>query len=498
MRPVPILAGYVFPQLAKGRHACYIDDIRISSFSRSRRQPWCTEACGGCAAFDMADRNGGEKMSQFMSASDQKRLEEGKSKLLSAYIKMKDMNDYACRVSEIIGGLPVMLISAAFKLIGGSSVDGVDDEFWINNFRSGYSPFENTKYIMENLMGEIRSKRPREVYFVRAQPFKYARMIVNLMHNGQFYGHMSALCVRPCDDAVAQELFRLAADLVIKLIVVDANPIVIPDDITAEVLADLIGGGLNDREMLSARRKAASLENARVFQIINIETQVSSNRSLQAELKNRFAHAMPGSTIFIYREQLLIFLSGEHAGLLNGEMLDRLRTLLTEIEGSAAVSDEFSDLFTIRQHYEKNRRLSTLKQIVKGDTISFYDRYKQLDMTTLAVAASDAGELSAFARSAILEMRRYDRENGTEYVRTLWCYFRAHESLRLAAEMLFIHRNTIVYRLDRMKKLFGIELNSYGDNAQYYYSCCICMLCDALSDGNRRNLDKPPDGFDLV
>lgn len=49
----------------------------------------------------------------------------------------------------------------------------------------------------------------------------------------------------------------------------------------------------------------------------------------------------------------------------------------------------------------------------------------------------------------------HDRENGTEYVRTVLSYARNHQSVETTAKELFVHRNTVHYRLRAITKLIS-------------------------------------------
>src|SRR3954453_19675528 len=56
----------------------------------------------------------------------------------------------------------------------------------------------------------------------------------------------------------------------------------------------------------------------------------------------------------------------------------------------------------------------------------------------------------------------YDRERRSDLVRTLRVYFASGANAREAAERLFLHRNSMLYRLARVKKLTGLDLRDHG------------------------------------
>jgi DNA-binding PucR family transcriptional regulator len=55
-----------------------------------------------------------------------------------------------------------------------------------------------------------------------------------------------------------------------------------------------------------------------------------------------------------------------------------------------------------------------------------------------------------------------DRERGSDLVRTLRVYFAAGQNASAAADRLFLHRNSMLYRLERIARLTGLDLKDPG------------------------------------
>jgi DNA-binding PucR family transcriptional regulator len=60
---------------------------------------------------------------------------------------------------------------------------------------------------------------------------------------------------------------------------------------------------------------------------------------------------------------------------------------------------------------------------------------------------------------AVDTLSRYDRENGSELLKTLFIYLQQSMNQIHAADALFIHRNTLKYRLARIEELTHIDLD---------------------------------------
>jgi purine catabolism regulator len=67
-------------------------------------------------------------------------------------------------------------------------------------------------------------------------------------------------------------------------------------------------------------------------------------------------------------------------------------------------------------------------------------------------------ELQAFKQEILGPLFAY--EGGGELLRTLEAYFECNGNLSQAAEMLFIHRNTLIYRMERIAEISGLDLDN--------------------------------------
>ena len=68
-----------------------------------------------------------------------------------------------------------------------------------------------------------------------------------------------------------------------------------------------------------------------------------------------------------------------------------------------------------------------------------------------------SADLSAFRR-LVLPLVAYDRERGSDLIKTLSVYFDAGSNASEAADRLFLHRNSLLYRLERIRELTGLDL----------------------------------------
>jgi purine catabolism regulator len=69
-------------------------------------------------------------------------------------------------------------------------------------------------------------------------------------------------------------------------------------------------------------------------------------------------------------------------------------------------------------------------------------------------------QLSTYIQDNLKVLLDYDQENNTELVHTLCSYFEHGGNVKQIAQALYVHYNTVVYRLDRIEKLLKISLSN--------------------------------------
>jgi purine catabolism regulator len=79
------------------------------------------------------------------------------------------------------------------------------------------------------------------------------------------------------------------------------------------------------------------------------------------------------------------------------------------------------------------------------------------DPARLLDELSRSPDLAAF-RELVRPLAEYDRERCSDLTRTLSVYFETGSNASEAADRLFLHRNSLLYRLERIRSLTGLDL----------------------------------------
>ena len=111
----------------------------------------------------------------------------------------------------------------------------------------------------------------------------------------------------------------------------------------------------------------------------------------------------------------------------------------------------------VRQsHHEARQALMLGKRVRGSGQVTLFD---QLGVYRLIFAAEHLPEMQGFLEETLGSLVAYDTQHGAELVRTLEAFFQANCSPKETAQLLQVHRNTVLYRLDRIGAIMQVDLN---------------------------------------
>ncbi|MDR9853252.1 PucR family transcriptional regulator ligand-binding domain-containing protein [Paenibacillus sp. VCA1] len=102
--------------------------------------------------------------------------------------------------------------------------------------------------------------------------------------------------------------------------------------------------------------------------------------------------------------------------------------------------------------------------------------YAEVEMLQMLLNSSDSAWLGRFVDERIGKLAEHDQANGTNYVSTLYHYLATGGSLNETSNRMFIHRNSVNYRIDRIKSMTGLDLNSAQSRFELYLCSAYQLL----------------------
>lgn len=130
---------------------------------------------------------------------------------------------------------------------------------------------------------------------------------------------------------------------------------------------------------------------------------------------------------------------------------------------SAGISKPATGLSNLRDAYrEAKDAVGIAFELNDHDSTTFYGDLK-LYQLLLALKEQNLENLQRFCLDALAPLIEHDKRKQSDLVRTLSGFFAANGNLAKAAQELDVHRNTLVYRLERIAELTELDLDD-SDN----------------------------------
>ena len=85
-------------------------------------------------------------------------------------------------------------------------------------------------------------------------------------------------------------------------------------------------------------------------------------------------------------------------------------------------------------------------------------KYGDLGIFRLFFEINDYTEMKKLFNENLLKLKEYDKKNSSNLLQTLTIYLRENRNLGKTAEILYIHRNTIKYRVKRIEEILDCDL----------------------------------------
>lgn len=165
-------------------------------------------------------------------------------------------------------------------------------------------------------------------------------------------------------------------------------------------------------------------------------------------------------TLFIQTENKI---SAERYGKYVLDLILKHRNLYYKYIGmTIGIGSTGEGISGIENGYDQAKYAIKIGQVVNKSQDYYF--YKNIEIYSLFYKNS-FDTLSSFTTSTLGKV-----VNDIELIDTLSMYFECNENIMITSEKLFIHKNTLKYRLDRIKKITELDIKKIDDKVKLYFA----------------------------
>jgi len=350
----------------------------------------------------------------------------------------------------------------------------VTDQYTDKDVYEGWDLFKNamamTKESYNKISGSVkavdRSRIWADVDFKDRPGYKVRTPVrVNIHHKGELWGHFVLYRYEDVVSPTVYQVAKFVAGIYAELVAAMKHKTG-TSFLEIAWIADALRGVQLSAAQTSALKTFLYLEDG----VRTVMYLLIPRTDTYDDTKEWFAdyfQTFPNFRAFVLGDNIVIIESQPAGNPLIG--VDRIRALLVRSKYRCGVSLPFSDIEMLEDACKQARYAVTLSR-GEGEICYFRD----VAFCALTQELKRMPQWRAWIIPELTELMGSDE--GGEYFRTLTEFLENNGNLSEAAKKLYIHRNSLIYRIKKLEDLLGMSLDD--TMAREYLTLCCHMLRD--------------------
>ncbi|KQU22144.1 hypothetical protein ASG65_20715 [Bacillus sp. Leaf13] len=194
--------------------------------------------------------------------------------------------------------------------------------------------------------------------------------------------------------------------------------------------------------------------------------ELTDTVSLFANALNHFSHVFTNQLKII----VLIGSNGKGKDLLSDSATDLTNTVLSQFNGQkvfSGIGNEYSSILQLRKSYlEALEVINAAKFIGKPEQLPF--QYSRLGIFRYLEMISNHHGKTNYINMDLQILQKKDQESQTKLLQTMEIFLLNNCRIKPTAEQLYIHTNTLKYRMNQIADLTSIDFDDFHSRIQLY------------------------------
>jgi sugar diacid utilization regulator len=393
-------------------------------------------------------------------------LQQAKVQLFDAYIRDASLQELIDLAGSLMGN-PIVVVDGGYRILAHTARDEIDDAFWQKYISQGFCTYEYIALV--NTLDSVKEGRKyAAAYRVYCQLSNNYKLVCRLFGGKTPLGDIilfeSCRNFTPEDYILLEDIARMISQKLGSSKSYHSAREVIGEDF----LYDLLEERCSSMQEMEARAKHAGISRMSaphllVFDLSQYRPDIDSER-----LKRQLQHNWDLTPSLMYNSDSVVAVCDDA----------RLRPLFSEIDFFCrthglylGVSRKIKTPLKLRIHFQDARRVIEAGRLAYPDRHSW--RYHEVAFF-LELPALDREE--AHERFCYPEMERlmvYDRKLRTDLYHTFYTYMLLGRSVQKTAAELYIHRNTVRYRINQIAQVANIDFEDINHLEELFLACRI-------------------------
>lgn len=405
--------------------------------------------------------------------------EHSVQELLELFLETNDLGRLIEKAAQVLNN-PLLICDTSYHFLGRSDVKAVRDKSWLAGVKRGGWSYELVSLINRlDLDYTGKEYKPQILDSINADSSS-RRMIGTLCADGIHLGYYFLLEENGSFAQIPEQVYRQVSLVLAKAVSVSRSARMPGSNRSDEsVILDLLQNGFDSRSIFLERAGKSDIARLGSYLVFCLLPESSREEMVGLrDLRSIIGQCLPLSWQVEFQSSVVILANFSSRSRLGPDALDALDRVMVGQKLRAGFSDYFSDPYELKRYFEQARAAAHLGRTFEDSRrVVPYEDYK---IYNLFHSVPDEDLFTQYSTEIVRRIREYDRKSATQYLETIYYYLGSGCSVHKAAEKLYVHRNTVAYRVARAKELFGIDFEDAQKNHMNYMSCLLRRYCDCI------------------
>jgi purine catabolism regulator len=188
------------------------------------------------------------------------------------------------------------------------------------------------------------------------------------------------------------------------------------------------------------------------------------------------------SRVFRYDGKIVAFFtpSGNHSGrnlvqkakILGDNIVQGLAGIHPNIDVFIGIGRPYTEPRKIQQSYQEARTVVSIRPFLE-ESMGRVVTFSEIGIYRFLSVINNPDELDNFQQDIIGKLVEYDQRHGTNLFTTLETYFCCNENQADTARRLFVHVNSLNYRLQRIEEILEVDLHNAETRVLLYLAIVL-------------------------
>lgn len=302
-------------------------------------------------------------------------------------------------------------------------------------------------------------------------------LISKSYYAGNYMGHIAI----PESDIPLEELnyeiIKLISDAcAISFILMDNKP-VFNNCLETEtaVFEELLYGKYKTLSDFNSDSKCFSFKDYNKFSTICFIVEEKRHKMIQKEILNAIKNIKCGFWATSYNDNVAAMIGWNTNKLNIKEIINKIEKICIDNDIIIGIGDPFTHIMQTRQNYTNAERATIYGHNDDSKRkLFYYDDYKfNVFISDMNLYINNSLDYLSFK---VMDILKHDQKYNTEYATTLKIFLSTSLSPQATADILYIHKNTVIYRINKIKELFDIDFANTTQNFQLYFSFQLLVV----------------------